>query len=100
MAELYLQRPLFPGTSEQDQLTKISQVLGPPPLEEWPELVTLLKHTQMPIPTGPSRVVELASWIPSASPTAVDLLKNLLCWNPSKRLSAREALRHPFFQGQ
>jgi len=30
MAEMFLNRPLFPGTSEQDQLTRILTVLGTP----------------------------------------------------------------------
>lgn len=31
LAELYLGWPLFPGTSEFDQITYICQMLGPPP---------------------------------------------------------------------
>jgi len=37
MAELYLGRPLFPGSSEADQLTRIVTVLGTPSGSEWPE---------------------------------------------------------------
>lgn len=37
MAELYLGRPLFPGNSEQDQLTRIVTILGTPQPSEWPE---------------------------------------------------------------
>ena len=37
MAELYLGRPLFPGTSEADQLTRIVTVLGTPSSSEWPD---------------------------------------------------------------
>jgi len=29
---------------------------------------------------------------------AVDLLEKMLKWNPNKRLTAAEALRHPFFK--
>ncbi len=36
MAELYLGRPLFPGTNSQDQLMKIVSVLGTPTPAEWP----------------------------------------------------------------
>jgi len=35
MAEMFLNRPLFPGTSESDQLTRIMSVLGTPSLGEW-----------------------------------------------------------------
>lgn len=37
MAELYLLRPLLPGTSEADQLNKICSVLGTPRQSDWPE---------------------------------------------------------------
>jgi len=37
MAEMYLGRPIFPGTSEADQLTRIITVLGAPSNSEWPE---------------------------------------------------------------
>ena len=37
MAELFLGRPIFPGTSESDQLTRIVTVLGAPTRQEWPE---------------------------------------------------------------
>jgi serine/threonine protein kinase len=35
LAELYIMRPLFPGTSELDQLIKICSVLGTPTKEDW-----------------------------------------------------------------
>lgn len=33
---------------------------------------------------------------PNAPPEAIDLLKNLLWFNPSKRLTCEEALKHPY----
>lgn len=37
MAELYTLRPLFPGTSETDEIFKICAVLGSPTHTTWPE---------------------------------------------------------------
>jgi len=37
MAELYLLRPLFPGSSELDQIDKIFKVLGTPKKDQWRE---------------------------------------------------------------
>merc|ERR1719399_2262079 len=37
MAELYTPRPLFPGSSESDELYKICSVLGTPTQAGWPD---------------------------------------------------------------
>ena len=37
MAELYMQQPLFPGSSEIDQLERIFKVLGTPKKDQWRE---------------------------------------------------------------
>jgi serine/threonine protein kinase len=37
MAELYTLRPLFPGSSEIDEIYKITAVLGTPTADRWPE---------------------------------------------------------------
>ena len=37
MAELFLGRPIFPGSSETDQLTRIVTILGAPSQSEWPD---------------------------------------------------------------
>lgn len=39
-----------------------------------------------------------SSLFPDASPQALDLLRRLLAFNPSKRITALEALRHPYFK--
>lgn len=42
--------------------------------------------------------VPLAQQFPSASPEALNLLKNLLSIHPKKRVTVEESLAHPFFQ--
>jgi len=37
--------------------------------------------------------------IAGADPKAIDLLGKLLCFDPDARISAKEALDHPFFYG-
>jgi protein kinase len=37
LAELYTLRPLFPGSSEADELYKVCALLGTPTSRSWPE---------------------------------------------------------------
>ena len=39
----------------------------------------------------------LAKLIPHLNPEGVDLIQKLLIYDPDQRLSARQALRHPYF---
>eukprot|EP00775_Hariotina_reticulata_P005500 gene5500-5735_t len=95
MAELYTLRPLFPGSSEADELVKIASVLGTPTAATWPEGLRLAAAMDFRFPQFSS--VNLTKVIPSASTDAIDLISKLVAWDPAQRLSSEQALRHPYF---
>jgi len=96
MAELYTFRPLFPGNSEIDEIFKICSVLGTPDNRDWPEGFKLAASMNFKFPQFSA--TPLASIIPTASKEAIALMTDMLRWNPSKRPSAQQALRYPYFQ--
>ena len=69
-AELYRRSPLFPGKYETDQLAKIFQVVGTPPLSAWPEDSPVLRNNF--VNNLPRNLQDL---VPEIDPLALDLLE-------------------------
>ncbi|XP_015609371.1 cyclin-dependent kinase 4 [Cephus cinctus] len=92
LAELSRLSPLFPGTSEGDQLDRIFQVIGTPSQDEWPENVSL---SWTAFPHRQAR--PLRSIIPNLNDHGLDLIKNTLIFDPHSRITAAQALRHQYF---
>ena len=92
MGELFLGRPIFPGTSESDQLTRIVTVLGAPSRQEWPEgLETATrKGISFPMVGGQSLKQHLSGSVKNElSDDAIDLLQKMFKYNSEERISAR-----------
>ncbi|XP_019727462.1 mitogen-activated protein kinase 15 [Hippocampus comes] len=96
LGEMLLGRALFPGTSTINQIEKIMSAIPHP----CPEDVLAVKSE-----IGSSVIqrilqrpqVLLEDLLQSlAPPDALDLLKGLLVFNPDKRLTAENALQHPY----
>ncbi|KAL7553174.1 hypothetical protein ACHAWF_016419 [Thalassiosira exigua] len=95
-AEMANGRPLVAGTSEGDQLDRIFRLLGTPSVGEYPGIVELPDyHPNLPrYPPPPSG---FAGLVPTLDAIGVDLLSKMLQYDPARRVTANEALKHPFF---
>ena len=96
IAELIINRPIFPGKSATEQLLEIMKILGTP------------THEQIKIM---NEKFKMSSKLPKISPTSwvevfkgktndelfIDLVSKLLVYEPLKRLSPYQALLHPYF---
>ncbi|XKL62121.1 hypothetical protein PGB90_001954 [Kerria lacca] len=91
IAEMFLKKPIFPGTSEVDQLDRIFQIIGTPSAESWPDNVSLEKNVFLDWPS-----VCLKSLIQKLDTDGSDLLSNMLTFNPNKRINAKNSLLHSF----
>ncbi|EQC30786.1 cell cycle like kinase [Saprolegnia diclina VS20] len=83
---------MFPGLNDIDQLFRVIQVLGSP---SWAGVGSLPDYHKVSFPAFSA--IPLDVLLPEAPAMAWDLLSRLLEYDPSKRISAAEALHHPYF---
>ena len=95
MAELLNGEPLFPGVGDLEMIGKISELLGTPCEETWPGISQLPDYGKLMFKQRPR--VDMKTVFPSWSPEALDLFEQFIIYEPGKRISARQALHHPWF---
>lgn len=98
-AEMVNGTPLFTGTSEESQLDTIFRHLGTPDESIFPGMAELVsgsggKHADLPVYPTPSSLQHL---VPKLDPIGVDLLQQMLVFDPARRITAQDARRHAFF---
>lgn len=92
-AELMLNRVLFKGKNTQDQLNQIISVLGTPVDRTFITNSNSLNYIQK-LPKYSSNW----SCIERLDSDAIDLLVQMICWNPKHRYTATDALKHRYLK--
>lgn len=92
--ELTNKKPLFHGDSEIDQLFRIFRTLGTPTEETWPGVAKLPDYKST-FPNWKENI--LGNMLTNMEAKGVDLLKEMLIYDPCERITARDALEHVYF---
>ncbi|OCK84657.1 cell division control protein 2 [Lepidopterella palustris CBS 459.81] len=95
-AEMCTRKPLFPGDSEIDEIFKIFRILGTPTEADWPG-VTSFPDFKSSFPKWAR--TDIASVVTNLDDQGLDLLDALLVYDPAGRISAKQAVQHPYFTG-
>lgn len=95
LGELLGLKPIFPGSSTMNQLERITEVTGPPTREDLQAIQSSFSSTMLDgCRFAPQR--KLSAMFPNITPDAEDLLSRLLKFNPEHRITAEQALKHPY----
>ena len=93
-----MRKRLFPGINTIDQLRIIIETIGKPDDDDLYYLknrkaIQFMKSFQK------VKEVDWNSLVQNGTSDEIDLIKMMLEWNPSKRISVDEALKHQYFEG-
>eukprot|EP00094_Tigriopus_californicus_P002928 TCALIF_02822-PB protein Name:"Similar to CDK17 Cyclin-dependent kinase 17 (Homo sapiens)" AED:0.13 eAED:0.13 QI:0/0.8/0.72/1/0.5/0.54/11/742/1059 len=94
-SEMASGRPLFPGSTVEDELHLIFKVIGSPCEDTWPgiSLSEELNHYHFPqYPAEP-----LVKRVPRLEQEGIDLASKFLLYEAKKRISAQDAMKHRYF---
>lgn len=97
VAEMATGGPLFPGDSEIDTIFKIFQKLGTPTTKDWPGLANLPDFKASFPRWPPKGWTNIRNTEAQVGNKGIDLLEKGMVYDPSRRISARRALQHPYF---
>lgn len=99
LGELLGRTALFPGENYLDQIQRIISVLGTPSYND----ISYITNEQALkfIKSLPKRSKQSFDKLFSkANPLALDLLENMLTFNPHDRYTVEDCLSHPYFEGE
>eukprot|EP00708_Paratrimastix_pyriformis_P003057 GAFH01001823.1.p1 GENE.GAFH01001823.1~~GAFH01001823.1.p1 ORF type:complete len:393 (-),score=98.96 GAFH01001823.1:237-1391(-) len=96
-AEFILRAPLFPARNEIGVLDKIAQLLGSAHERIWPGYNSLPQVAKLTLPTHPYNLIQ-ERFNGRISAQGQNFLSRCLLYDPRRRITARDALNHPYFR--
>eukprot|EP01120_Amphizonella_sp_Union-15-10_P004972 TRINITY_DN1571_c0_g3_i1.p1 TRINITY_DN1571_c0_g3~~TRINITY_DN1571_c0_g3_i1.p1 ORF type:complete len:347 (+),score=48.68 TRINITY_DN1571_c0_g3_i1:84-1124(+) len=100
---IFQKEPLFRGNDNKDQLLKICKILGTDEFDAFMDKYGLTIDPQFRASIGRHTKKPWAKFVTNENaqwanfPEAIDFLDKLLRYDPQQRLTAREAMEHPYF---
>jgi len=93
-AEMASKKPLFHGDSEIDQLFRVFRILGTPTEENWKGVTELPDYK----PSFPKwKPCKLSSVTKNIDADGLDLLQQMLIYDPAHRITAKKIMEHEYF---
>ncbi|CAI2376954.1 unnamed protein product [Moneuplotes crassus] len=95
-AEMVSGHPMFKGEDEKDQLDKIFKIKGTPDPDKWTGMHELPLYDGMKDELPQYDPKDISEFVPTLDETGLDLLEQMLQCDPMCRITAADALDHPF----
>ncbi|NXD64276.1 CDK17 kinase, partial [Eolophus roseicapillus] len=89
-------RPLFPGSTVEDELHLIFRLLGTPCQETWPGISSTDEFRNYNFPKYKPQ--PLINHAPRLDTEGIELIAKFLQYESKKRISAEEAMKHAYFR--
>ncbi len=93
-AELLSRKPWFPAESDVEVLSLIFNALGTPKGKDWGGLQHMPAYIKFQERDG----IPLKTQFPGVEAEALDLLSKMVAMDPRRRITAVDALAHPYFK--
>jgi len=96
MFEILTLVPLFPGKNELDMIHRIHNILGTPSQNVLDRFQSHASHMEFNFPQKVGTGID--KLLPHVTPDCLDLLKQMLIYDPEKRITAEQILHHEYFR--